>query len=446
MEYKKLSKFSSDSLANELDLFTVPLTKTSVLEGEWIELSPLREPTDDSPIEFQIDGNTNHYLDLNNSLIHVQCQVKNENGDLLTNDADKVTIMPSTLLLHTLFSSLNIQLNGREIEHEGNYPYRAYIETLLNHNKEAKRTHLETALWMNDKAGVRDTTDFTERLKQILQERTKNLSGSKTVDMVGRLHSSLFHQLRYLISGLTINIKLQRTNPKFVLQKVTNEDTSNYKIEISSIKMLIRKVHIHPSIVTSHSTLLSQGKKVQYPINHVETHFFTISPGRQNETINILQSKQEAKRLLIAMIDHTAKNGSYLHNPFNFQHFNLASVNLSVNGHNIFSKALQLSFGQEKLYSRAYFNLLSVCGKSLQNDGNGITLNEFENGYCIIAFDNTPDQCHGEGVHLIKHSTTSLELTFAKPLERTVSVMVYAEFDDLIEIDKTRIATRASKT
>ena len=129
MSYSKLSKHSHDSTSHELDLFSVPLTKTSVLEGELHEIGPIRTPGSNAPIEFEIDGNTDHYLDLSNSFLHVQCKVTNNNGEQLSDTAAEVTIAPSTNLLHTLFSSLTIKINGKEVDHEANYAHKAFLTT-----------------------------------------------------------------------------------------------------------------------------------------------------------------------------------------------------------------------------------------------------------------------------------------------------------------------------
>jgi len=67
---------------------------------------------------------------------------------------------------------------------------------------------------------------------------------------------------------------------------------------------------------------------------------------------------------------------------------------------------------------------MSVCDKSFMNEGNNISLEEFKEIVCLLAFDITPDQCHSEGIHLIHQSTTSLDLTFRKPTEETISVLV----------------------
>ena len=444
MNYLKLSKDSQDSIANQLNLFSVPLTKTSVLEGELHELAPVRAPTGNSPIEFEIDGNSDHYLDLSNTLIHVQCEVTKADGSPLSDTAADIKISPATNLLHTLFSSLTIKINSKEIEHESNYAHKAFLHAMLNYGKDAKNSHLASSYWIEDEMGEEHTANLTGAQKTKIAARAAKLVGSKTLDMIGKLNSPLFNQPRYLIPGLTLQLTLGRNSPEFVLERTEAGDT-NYLIKISKIELLVRKVKVHPSIATSHNSLLSTGRKVKYPVNHSETRFFTIPQGTQDQKIHILHNKQEAKIIIIGLLNHAAKNGSYTHSPFKFEHFNLSSINLIVNGHNILNNPLQLNFTDD-LFARAYFNLQSVCDKTFMNEGNSISLEDFKTSLCLFAFDNTADLCGGEGNHLIRISTTTLDVRFKEALADTISVLVYTEFDDLIEIDKTRIVTRASTT
>lgn len=434
----KLHEGSSDSTSNELDIFQSPPTKTSVLEGEYVEVSSLIKPGTDSPLEFHIDGSTDHYLDFDNTFLHVKCKVTNKNGN---NIPTEPKVMPTNLLLHALFQTLTIIINGKEIEHESNYNYRAYTETLLNMGKEAKETHLKSSFWIKDDGKVPDTAGISEGNMDIMKKRAKLVSGSRPVDLFGKLHSNFSHQDKYLIPNLNITLKLTRSPCAFVLQKLeTNDD--EYLVDITNATLLVRKVKVHPSISIAHEKILSSGKKALYPVDRVETQFFTISPNRQSETINILQNKQEAKRIIIGFLDHSAKNGSYLHNSFRFLHCDVSSINLVVNGHVIPNKPIKMDF-ESSQYTRAYFELMSVCGKALTNEGNNISLEDFADGFCFFAFDNTPDLCRN-GMHLVRYSTTTLEVQFKKPLEHTISVFVYGEFDEIYEIDQARIVTRAS--
>ncbi|GFT89917.1 uncharacterized protein F54H12.2 [Trichonephila clavipes] len=89
---------------------------------------------------------------------------------------------------------------------------------------------------------------------------------------------------------------------------------------------------------------------------------------------------------------------------------------------------LELDF--EKDYIRAYQNLF------LQSDGLYLSRTEFPKGYALYLFDLSPDLCDGEHFNLIKHNNLRIELKFNKALEQTVSFIVFAEFESLIEIDK----------
>jgi len=55
-----------------LDLFSVPPTQTSVEHDNWIEYHPLTTVFDGTPIEFEINGTGEDYIDLANSILYVQ--------------------------------------------------------------------------------------------------------------------------------------------------------------------------------------------------------------------------------------------------------------------------------------------------------------------------------------------------------------------------------------
>ncbi|KAK7500547.1 hypothetical protein BaRGS_00008122 [Batillaria attramentaria] len=94
-----------------LDLFIIPPTQTSVESGSWVEHHPLSTLTDTGPIEFVIKGAGEDYLDLSNSYLHVGAKiVRSDNSDLVAGDDDKVG--PVNLWLHSLFSEVDITLNG----------------------------------------------------------------------------------------------------------------------------------------------------------------------------------------------------------------------------------------------------------------------------------------------------------------------------------------------
>jgi len=55
---------SRECTKSELDLFTIPVTQTSIFKGQWIKYHTLSNITDTGPIEFNVSGIGEEYLDL----------------------------------------------------------------------------------------------------------------------------------------------------------------------------------------------------------------------------------------------------------------------------------------------------------------------------------------------------------------------------------------------
>jgi len=70
-----------------------------------------------------------------------------------------------------------------------------------------------------------------------------------------------------------------------------------------------------------------------------------------------------------------------------------------VDGTQIPSKPLQPDFTKEKLYTDAYHTLFSGTGIHFLNEGNSISRENYPNGYCLFAFDLTPDLSANDNTH-----------------------------------------------
>ena len=90
----------------------------------------------------------------------------NTDGSDLDADTD---VGPVNLLMHSLFSDVSVSLNEKLVSPPTSmYPYRAYIENLLNYEPAAKESHLTGVMWYKDTPGQQDkrTVDnkgFTSR-------------------------------------------------------------------------------------------------------------------------------------------------------------------------------------------------------------------------------------------------------------------------------------------
>ena len=231
---------SCECLKSELDLFSVPPTQTSVENGNWIEYHPLSSVGDDSPIEFEINGNGEDYIDLANSMLYVRARIVLPNGN---NIADDAAVGPVNLFLHSLFSQVDISLNRTQVTTSTNtYPYRAMIETLLSYGDDAKTSQLTSALYYADQPDRMNVVDFAENARNSgLYKRSRFTVTSRAVDMMGRIHADMFFQDRYLLNEVHVKIKLVRSRNSFCLMSA-----EEFKVKIENAIMFVRKVKLSP--------------------------------------------------------------------------------------------------------------------------------------------------------------------------------------------------------
>ena len=226
-----------------------------------------------------------------------------------------------------------------------------------------------------------------------LKERHAHTRQSRSVAMEGRIHSDLFAQDRYILGAGPIKLKLVRTRDPFCL--VSSAENPNFKVVIEECVFRARRVTVAPSVMMSHNQALQQ-TTAKYPINRIDCKVVSVPHGNMSgNQPNIIQGILP-NRIVIGMVDADAFNGTYAKNPFNFKNYDTTTMGLTVNGENLPGKPLQLRFGQENNYISAFKTLFSSTNKMFDNQGNGITREQYGNGYTLFVFDLTPDLCLGD--------------------------------------------------
>ncbi|XP_070556390.1 uncharacterized protein F54H12.2-like [Ptychodera flava] len=434
-----LHEHSCECTKSELDLFTVPPTQTSVEEGQWEEVHPLTHIVESGPIEFVISGSGEDYIDLSSTLLLIKAKITKVDGTNLGADA---AVGPVNLWLHSLFSQVDVHLNGKMISNPSpTYPYRAMLETLLNYGKEAKETHIGSALFFKDFHLKMDEVDPTKEGGEVnkgLKNRYAFTSGSKVVDMVGPIHSDLFFQPKYLMNGVELRLKLNRSKNAFSL--VSSAENPGFKAVVTEATLLIRKIKLSPSVQLGHAEALKQGPS-KYPIHRCVMKVLSIPGGTMSFNKDHIFLGQLPKRVVLGLVDNDAFNGSYKKNPFNFKHYDMTSLVLNVSGKQVPSKPLKLDFTQAggQSFIMAYYSLFTGTDKIGRDEGININHYEYDNGYTLFAFDLTSDlSADGGHLNLVKEGNLGIELQFRQALPNTVNLLVYGELDNIIEIDRDR--------
>lgn len=416
-------------LKSELDLFTTASVQLGIDGSSFMEIHPLSSLTDKGPIEFLISGSGEHYLDLSHTILYLQVKILKKNGsDLDANSEVTFVNYP----LNTIFSECSVILNDKRVASQSNYGYRAYIESMLFTSNSAQQGLLTTALFFKDSASKMDATKKSDN-NVGYNSRNAKTENSKVTDLIGPLHIDLASQPKLLLNGVNVRIKLERNKTIFSL--IGSAD--NYKINVQSASLFVRKVSVSPSVILGHEKALLQGV-VKIPIRRVEIKTFALPSGIQSTTIANAFIGQLPSRIILGLVSNAAYNGSITKNPFNFANYNLNYLCILNDGQMIPAKPLQPNF-DKSLYGRSYLSLFTDLDRYHNFQNINITYDEYKDGYALYAIDLTPDFAAGDThTSVAQNGNLAIDLKFATPLSETVSLVVYAEYRNLIEIDKSR--------
>ena len=106
---------------------------------------------------------------------------------------------------------------------------------------------------------------------------------------------------------------------------------------------------------------------------------------------------------------------------------------MSCNGHSIHNSPFEPNFRQG-LYLKSYLSLYQAVSAFGLSKAFDIVKEDY-----VVGYDLTADQCSEEGqLHPIKTESLRIELQFAQTLAAVINVIVFAEFDNQIEINSLR--------
>lgn len=132
-----INRATALNVKSELDIFSKLPIQTTVESGAFQSYRPITSISNDGPIEFVVSGTSNdEYLDLGRVYIYAKVRLTTVVPAAVAGQAAPVagTVGPTNNWLHSMFSQVDVYLNKKCITPPNNcYPYRAYIENLLNY-------------------------------------------------------------------------------------------------------------------------------------------------------------------------------------------------------------------------------------------------------------------------------------------------------------------------
>lgn len=427
-----MNAYDAECSKAELDLDSMPPLNVSMERGEYVTHRPVSSLDSGGPIEFQISSTPDLYMDMGRSKLYLKVKIVKATG---ANTAATDHVVPINLLLHSLFSQVDVKMKDAIVTSSLNtYPYKAYLETLLAFGSDAKDSYKGMEGFYPDDAGGMDKVKSDDDFENDGYDKRKELtSGSKTFELMGRLHTDIFHQDRFVLPGVDISIKLIRSPDSFHL--MINEGA--FKVVVQEACFIARRVKINPSIALQHVKTLESGQFLKYPFRRGVVTTTVIGQGNVSYHRDNLVSGQLPRRVVLGLVRNDAFNGDPQRNPFNFEHFDLNYLSLSTGSQNFPAQPLTPNY-HGGLYLQAYESLYTGLGYTNEDRSFGIDRLQYPKGYTLYAVDLTADQCEGSHVDPIKYGDLKVEVHFRRALQSPVNLIIYSEYDSVLKIDSSR--------
>jgi len=110
-----------ECLISVLDIFLKRSIQTSVVNSHTVTYKPIAPAYNPAQLEFNCSGHSDNYIDLNSVRLLLRIKLVKTDGSDIENRAPN-TVGCVNNLLHSMFSSLSISLNGKPLTlHDSNY-------------------------------------------------------------------------------------------------------------------------------------------------------------------------------------------------------------------------------------------------------------------------------------------------------------------------------------
>lgn len=410
-----------ECMKSELDLFRPRNVQTSILKTEEICYKPLTSLENQNVIEFACQGHGDMYIDLSTINLRLKVQIIKSDGSTYKAGDPKQPGIANNVL-NSLFRQVNVSLNGKSVNSsDGNYSYRAYVETLMNYGGDANLTHLETVGWNKNSTA-----------------RSSMFKDSAVIELYGKLPVDILNQPLLLLNNVNLRLSLTLNKPEFYLITTTGDaKTDNSLIKIIDAGLYVKHCTINPNILIAHHKALEKSN-AKYHYKRCEIKSFIVGRGNSISLDNIVLG-QLPTSLIFLMVDNDAYTGCKDKDPFKFDHNSINSFSLFVNGCPIPNESITTDFNSGMQFARAYSTIFSASGLIHTSQGNLISKDDFKNGSFIIACDLSPDLSGMDSTSsLLTQGNIRLEARFDKQLDKAITCLIFLEYDATLEIDKNR--------
>ena len=424
----KIYTDSEDADVNQLDFFSTPATNASIKKKRFVIYNPVSGITPNTRcIHFQIKPSS-QYLSLPESLLWMRVKIRDKNGYAPTKD-DNVWIINH--FLRSMWKQVEVFIGGKLITPgTANFHFKAFIKALMYAVKTyGEKAKLSAAMFAEDTPGAHDTLNGDEDSfsNQGALTRHDIVKTGHSIEMEGTLGEDALEIPKLFLNGVPIDIKLYVNDKETIL--MADQVEREWKVEIEDCHMKMCHAEVSSGVIKAHAESLAKKILARYFFTQAVMNNYTMGSGQRTFSQTIFQGKVPQK-IVVAMVDSDRYMGDYTKNPFKFHHFDVSNMAVLVNDVSTPARPLEMDF------SKRHFAHAVNC---LLQDNPNVIINHhsFDKGYALFVFD-INSSINEDELPLQEGGTVRLEMQFDKAPSKAIQILVYGEFQSLLEVDEHR--------
>ena len=469
---------SLDVVRSDLDLFSEAPVQRMIQKYQYEEIFSFNKPQTDGTITFHVRGSANQWIDLDDTYLMVKYKLQTHGEQDIANDGNTcVQTIEEPNLFHNLWSTVEMSINNTPIKSVVNpYPMRAYIENLLStpdsglhekyvtegfwkekagnfdHVVEDTVPHMDRSAWRNDVQNKNKAGNFDLAIQDTVNNVRTNSAWRKSVQnknkaspehvLCGKLAVDMWRQGRNIPPTHDLRLDLTKNRPQFYLRS-SKDAGEEHKFIFISMKLIVKRVHLYDDAQADLDRAMKEAGTIKYPIRRVDVKSYAVGTGTKVFQENNIISGQIPHRVIIAMCDNDAMAGTYAKSPFNFKHYNIEELYLMFDGETYPSNMYRTSFANKDAVV-PWLNLKRLVTPGQPFFNHTVTYDDFcAGGYTMWVVDMTADnKCAvaADYNNVRKHGDVRLSVRFGGQdgLANPINIVVYAEFENQIEIGQNR--------
>ena len=415
--------------------FTYDPDAPAVISTSYQKLTVDRGINSSRTVQFTVESQDDSFIDMSQCYVKTVLRVVTASGDSVPANA---TVYPVPYFSNMLWSQVNISLNGTPLPPNGEYGHTATLIDLLGTSKEKRENSAALTGSVDSHYGnsyVKNTYEDS-----LLWHKNHGKS-SEPWAIYDRIHSDVMMSCGQLLANkFRLGITLIRAKDSLVLVK-SPEDTTDYKVDVQSVSLYVKRIHLNQAAVLMAEKKLAQGGKLQYQRLH--TLAFNCNEGSRTWSWHNCFNGVAPRRVFMVLLGQETYFGSWSRFSTYYESAGVSAVRFCLDGREIMSEPYRTNFcydDNDKIEvmksdaREAYAGLCRVIGTFFNPRLNmGIEYPEFLDGSTVFAAE--LDHSHGTEAG---QGSLDVHIEFAEPTKESLSILILAEYPKTLHFDANR--------